>query len=64
MVYNTRRTQRIVDIIQNYWVSGLCPSSRILHTSKYNVSETVYDSETLCFLTFRILDDGQSPETQ
>jgi hypothetical protein len=30
MVYNT----------QNYWVSGLCPSSRILNTRKHNVSET------------------------
>jgi hypothetical protein len=30
MVYNT----------QNYWVSGLCPSSGILETRKHNVSET------------------------
>jgi hypothetical protein len=30
MVYN----------IQNYWVSGLCPSSGILNTRKHNVSET------------------------
>jgi hypothetical protein len=26
--------------IQNYWVSGLCPSSRILNTRTHNVSET------------------------
>jgi hypothetical protein len=25
---------------QNYWVSGLCPSSRIVNTRKYNVSKT------------------------
>jgi hypothetical protein len=25
---------------QNYWVSGLCPSSGILETTKHNVSET------------------------
>jgi hypothetical protein len=25
---------------QNYWVSGLCPSFRILNTRKHNVSET------------------------
>jgi hypothetical protein len=25
---------------QNYWVSGLCPSSGILNTGKHNVSET------------------------
>jgi hypothetical protein len=30
MVYNT----------QNYWVSGLCPSSGILNTRKHNVSKT------------------------
>jgi hypothetical protein len=30
MVYNT----------QNYWVSGLCPSSEILNIRKHNVSET------------------------
>jgi hypothetical protein len=29
MVYNT----------QNYWISGLCPSSGILNTRKHNVSE-------------------------
>jgi hypothetical protein len=27
-------------INQNYWVSGLCPSSGILGTTKHNVSET------------------------
>jgi hypothetical protein len=27
-------------IFQNYWVSGLCPSSGILETRKHNVSET------------------------
>jgi hypothetical protein len=31
MVYNT----------QSYWVFGLCPSSNILNTRKYEVSETV-----------------------
>jgi hypothetical protein len=25
---------------QNYWISGLCPSSGILKTKKHNVSET------------------------
>jgi hypothetical protein len=30
MVYNT----------QNYWISGLCPLSRILNIRKHNVSET------------------------
>jgi hypothetical protein len=30
MVYNT----------QNYWLSGLCPSSGILNTRKHNVPET------------------------
>jgi hypothetical protein len=27
-------------VAQNYWVFGLCPSSGILTTSKYDVSET------------------------
>jgi hypothetical protein len=27
-------------ITQNYWVSGLCPSTGILGTRKHNVSET------------------------
>jgi hypothetical protein len=49
---------------QNYWVSGLCSSSGILNTRKHNVSEIGSVFETLCFLIFRILDDGQSPETQ
>jgi hypothetical protein len=58
--------------IQNYWVSGLCPSSGILNSRKPNVSETSSSphvrtekdpaSETLCFLVFRIADYGQSPE--
>jgi hypothetical protein len=26
--------------LQNYWVSGLCPSSGILNTGKHKVSET------------------------
>jgi hypothetical protein len=30
MVYNT----------QNYWVSGLCPSSRIINVRKHNIPET------------------------
>jgi hypothetical protein len=30
----------IVSDTQNDWVSGLLPSSRILNTRKYNVSET------------------------
>jgi hypothetical protein len=25
---------------QNYWISGLCPSSEILNSRKHNVSET------------------------
>jgi hypothetical protein len=54
MVYNT----------QNYFVSGLCPSSRIPNTRKHNVSETGPVSETSCSLVFGILDDRQSPETQ
>jgi hypothetical protein len=29
---------------QNYWLSGLCASSRILNTRKHNVSETGSDS--------------------
>jgi hypothetical protein len=28
------------DVIQNYWGSGLCPSSGILKTTKHSVSET------------------------
>jgi hypothetical protein len=53
MVYDT----------QNYCVSGLCLSSVILNTRKHNVSETGSVSQTLCFLVFRIPDDGVSPET-
>jgi hypothetical protein len=76
MVFNT----------QNYWVSELCPTSRILNTRKNNVSETGSVSvlrwgdgdtysvgslrkskplslETLCFLVFRIPDNGESPNT-
>jgi hypothetical protein len=49
---------------QNYWVSGLRPSSGILGTGKQNVSETASVSETLRFLVFRIPDEGQSPEAQ
>jgi hypothetical protein len=30
----------MVYISQNYWVSGLCPSSRILKTRENDVSET------------------------
>jgi hypothetical protein len=45
---------------QNFWVYGLCPWSGILNTRKHNVSVP----ETLCFLVFRIEDDGQSAETQ
>jgi hypothetical protein len=26
--------------IQNYWLFGICPSSGILESKKYNVSET------------------------
>jgi hypothetical protein len=64
----------------NYWVSGFCPSSKILNTTKHNVSETGsvsssglspfilgrkhVVSETLCSLLLRFPDDGQSPETQ
>jgi hypothetical protein len=56
MVYNT----------QNYWLSGFCPLSGILNTRKH-VLETGSDEETdpvsemLCFLVFRIPDDGQNP---
>jgi hypothetical protein len=28
--------------IQNYWVSGLCPSIGILNTRKHNISEIVF----------------------
>jgi hypothetical protein len=41
--------------VQNYWISGLCPSSSILKTKENNVLEM------LCFLAFETLDDGQSP---
>jgi hypothetical protein len=58
MVYNT----------QKYWVSGLCASSGILNRRKYNVLETGGQKQIqfpkCCFLAFRILDNGQSPETQ
>jgi hypothetical protein len=46
MVYDT----------QNYWVSGLGPSSQILN-NKYNISETGPDCETFCFIVFRIPED-------
>jgi hypothetical protein len=54
MVYNT----------QNYWVSGLRPSSGILNTRKRNISGTDPVSETFFFLVFRIPEDRRSPETQ
>jgi hypothetical protein len=39
--------------IQDYWVFGLCPLSRILKKQKkYNVSETGPVSETLCSSDF------------
>jgi hypothetical protein len=41
----------------NYLVFGLCPSSGILKTREYKVSET------LCSLVFRISDDGQVQKT-
>jgi hypothetical protein len=49
MVYNTR----------NYWVFGVFPTppNSDLRT------ETNPVSETLCYLVFRIPDDGQSPKT-
>jgi hypothetical protein len=60
MVYN----------IQNHWLSGLYPLFGILNTKKHNVSEhecsciSLFPSpETLCFLVFRIPDNGQSPMT-
>jgi hypothetical protein len=40
---------------QNYWGSGLCPSSGILKTWKHN------DAETGC-VSILIPDDGQGPE--
>jgi hypothetical protein len=60
---------------QNYWGSGLCPSPGILNTRKHNILETGCVSvphlrmdtdpvsEMLCFLVFRIPDDGHSPKT-
>jgi hypothetical protein len=61
MVYNT----------WSDWVSGLWASSGILNTRKHNVAgegklEIQLDSfsETLCFLVFRIPNDGRSPESQ
>jgi hypothetical protein len=37
---------------QNYWASGLCPTSGILETRKHNV---------FYFLEFRTLDRAQKP---
>jgi hypothetical protein len=65
MVYN----------IQNHWLSGLHPSFGILNTKKKKKTmfqkmnllaypSSPHPKETLCFLVFRIPDDGQSPETQ
>jgi hypothetical protein len=83
-------------ITQNYWFSGLYPSSGILNTIKHIVSETGFKrcvfwylelrtmdkvqkpsnsqcykihhfgnwAQTICFLVFRIQEDGQSPDTQ
>jgi hypothetical protein len=55
----------------SHWLSGLYPLSGILNTKKHNVSKeessciSVFPLlETLCFLVFRILDNGQGPETQ
>jgi hypothetical protein len=42
---------------ENYWVSGLSPSSGILGNRKHDVSETGPVSETSCFLVPRIPDD-------
>jgi hypothetical protein len=57
-VYNT----------QQYWVSGFCPPSGIPSRRKHNVSECGGRKYILfpkcCFLAFRILDNGQIPETQ
>jgi hypothetical protein len=52
--------------VWNYWGFGRCTVPGILKTRKHNVSETVTDPvpETLCFLIFRIADDGQSPKAQ
>jgi hypothetical protein len=61
------RIWRILTIVyntQDYWVSGLCPSSGILNAREHNVSETGPVSETLFFIVFRIRDDGQSPQIQ
>jgi hypothetical protein len=40
---------------------GFVHRPKLVNTRKLNVSETAPISETLCFLGFRILDDGQSP---
>jgi hypothetical protein len=69
MIYNT----------QSHWIYGLSPSSGILinyrdenflkdpkdlmSPSTYLKAETDQVSKTLCFLVFRIPDDGQIPET-
>jgi hypothetical protein len=55
----------MVNSTWGHWVSGLWASSGILNTRKHNVSgegkrETQLESfsETLCFLVFRIPNDG------
>jgi hypothetical protein len=55
---------RRVGVTQIYGVFGLCPSSGIVGTRKHNFSETGSVSETLCFLVYRIPDDGQSANIQ
>jgi hypothetical protein len=42
-ISNVNKIREILTMVfntQNYWVSGLCPSSGILNTRKHNVSET------------------------
>jgi hypothetical protein len=75
-----RANMKSLFLVQNKWVSGLCPSTGILNTRKHNVSETgsvsvhrppPYPrtesdqvSETLCFIVYRMPDCSHSPETQ
>jgi hypothetical protein len=61
-------------MVFNTWshsISGLWAASGILNTRKHSVlgegkTEIQLDSfsETLCFLVFRIPNDGSSPESQ
>jgi hypothetical protein len=46
------RVLTMIHNIQNYWVSGLCPSSGILNTKNHNVSGTGSVSVIRCFPLF------------